>query len=142
MMAVGASLGRSGAGSLTMLETAQGVIAARTELMAAAIASPMTADHAELARMAPEKIEAFSRAGLAASSVWLEFGSAWLRYGQDMTAMWMRGRVPTTAETTLMARRWGNLMLGSVETAARLGAVSLAPLQKQVRANARRLRLR
>lgn len=105
MIAAGASLGRSGAGSLTMLETAQGVIAARTELMAAAIASPLTADHAELAQMAPEKIEAFSRAGFAASSVWLEFGSAWLRYGQDMTAIWMRGRVPTTAETTLMATR-------------------------------------
>lgn len=40
------------------------IISARVALMGAAATDPMGADHAELGRMVPEKVEAFSAAGM------------------------------------------------------------------------------
>jgi hypothetical protein len=125
-----------------MLGASQGVIAARTEIMAAAVASPLTADYRELARMAPEKIEAFSQAGSAASGVFIDQGAAWTRYGLDVMLLMLRGRAPTASEAAGLFGRWTDLMIGSAEASARLVSVTLAPLQKQVRANARRLNAR
>lgn len=139
MVAAAASVSGPGSDTAAMLGASQGVIAARTEIMAAAVASPLTADYRELARMAREKIEAFSRAGSAASGVFIDQGAAWIQYGQDVMLFMLRGRAPTASEAAGLFGRWTGLMIGSAEASARLASVTLAPLQKQVRANARRL---
>lgn len=133
------SMSATGRSAAAMLGASQGIIAARTAMLAAAAASPFTADKSELARIAPEKIEAFSRAGSAASAVLIGEGAAWMRYGQDVTRLMLRGRAPTAGEAAGLLGRWTGLMVGSVEAGARLASATLAPLQKQVRVNARRL---
>lgn len=142
MVAAATSVSGTGRDAAAMLGASQGVIAARTEIMAAAVASPLTADYRELARMAPEKIEAFAKAGSAASGVLIDQGAAWMQYGRDITLLMLRGRTPTASEAAGLFGRWTGLMIGSVEASARLASVTLAPLQKQVRANARRLNAR
>lgn len=122
-----------------MLCASQDIIAARAAIMTTAAARPLTVDNRELARIVPEKIEAFSRAGSAASAVLLGQGAAWIRYGQDVTHLMLRGRPPTARETAGLHGRWIGLMVGSVEAGARLASVTLAPLQRQVGINARRL---
>src|SRR5512147_38118 len=57
---VGATIVKSGELGLA----AANVIGRRTALGFADMADPSTADHAEFARMVPEKVEAFSAAGL------------------------------------------------------------------------------
>lgn len=60
------SLATRTAGSNSDLAIASGqVIAKRVALGVAAAVNPMAADHAEFARMIPEKVEAFSAAGMA-----------------------------------------------------------------------------
>jgi hypothetical protein len=66
---------RQNANSGSELASAAGqIIAKRVALGVAAIIDPMRADHAELGRMVPEKIEAFSAAGIILRSM-----SHWFR---------------------------------------------------------------
>lgn len=121
------------------LDEAGRVIAARTAIMGQAMATPWSADYGELARMLPEKIEAFARAGHALAAIWGSNQSLWVGHWQHLGAMTMRGRPPTIPEMADLGERTALLMLRSVEASARLGAAGLAPLRTRVRANVRRL---
>lgn len=125
-----------------MLATAQGVMAARGAIMAAAATSPLKADYAELGRMVPEKVAAFTSASCAITTILWETGAAWMRYGQQLGGMAMRWHSPTDDEGLRLAARWTGLMLTSVEASARLGTSVLAPYRSQVKANAHRLQVR
>jgi hypothetical protein len=123
-----------------MLGTANSVVAARSEILCAAVALPPAGDYAEIGRMVPEKLEAFSSANAAAGTVYWDMGTAWLRYYQRLGGAAFRGRAPTTAEATSLVEGWTSLMIRTFEASARLGAVSLAPVRRQVNRNAARLK--
>lgn len=128
---------------LRMAETmgaANDVVAARTALIGSAMRSPLTGDHRELARMVPEKVEAFSSVGSAGVSAWWAAQSAWADEMQHLGAIAMRGRAPTPGEWTALASRMARVGLESVEAVARLGSASIAPVHRKATANARRLK--
>lgn len=138
--AAGASLQSTSLRAAATMGGASDVVSARSLLIGEAMGSPWTADHDdELARMIPEKVEAASRAGLAAAKIWLDSQSAWLAHMQHLGAMAMRGRAPTLPELIELGERGATLTLRSVEATAKIGAASLAPFSRQVAANVRRL---
>jgi hypothetical protein len=129
--------------SLRAVETvgaANAVIGARSTIIDAAMRSPLTGDHAELARMVPEKVEAFSRAGSAAVTAWWAAQSVWMEHMQHVGSMALRGRPPTIAEVADLGSRVNALALESIEAAAGLGSSMLAPVHREATSNARRLK--
>jgi len=140
LLAAGTSMTDTSMRAVETLTAAQEVIAARSVIIKAAADSPLTGDVAELGRMLPEKVEAFSRTGSATVAAWSEAQSAWVRHMQHLGAMMMRGRPPTPGELADLGARTAALTLGSIEATARLGATSLAPVHRKATANARRLK--
>ncbi|MBO9711765.1 hypothetical protein [Sphingomonas sp.] len=118
------------------LGAAPGVIRARTGMMRA---DASRAERAELARMAPEKLDAFSRSAVAAASEWVKMQSAFLAEAQQLYAQSLRGRPPTPAELAALSARQGAYLLGVMEASARLGSAALAPVHRTATRNARRL---
>ena len=138
-LAAGSLMRSTGQGAAETLDGANQVIAARAAIMGKAMVTPWTANYGELARMLPEKVEAFTRAGSAVAAVWEHNHSLWRRHMEHLGMMTMRGRAPTFAEVADLGERTALLMLRSVETTAKLGSAGLAPLRTQVRRNVRRL---
>jgi hypothetical protein len=118
------------------------VVRKRSDIIETALRTPLLADHAELARMVPEKVAAFGLAGAAMSAELVSMQAAWIGEMQNLWTMALRGRAPTLAEMSALATRSSAYAVRSTERAARLGEVGLAPIHKQVTANARRLRKR
>jgi len=141
------------AGSSNDLAIAAGqVIAKRVALGVAAAVNPMAADHAEFARMVPEKMEAFSAAGMAMIEHSGEVGHRISHFASN--------EMMTTARATFemakcydplsmleaqgrFVREWwertaANAMtLGMMVLSAQ--AATLTPLQRTVAANTERL---
>lgn len=140
LAAAGASMTRTGMRLFETLGAANAVIAARMPIIDAAIRSPLTGDHAELALMVPEKVEAFSRAGSAAVAAWWKAQSLWMGHMQHLGGMAMRGHPPTVADITDASIKMAALAMDNVEAMARLGSTTLAPVHRKAVANARRLR--
>ena len=125
-----------------IVETAQAsreVIAARTDDMREAVTSPLTADYAELTRMVPEKVAAFSMAHTAAVDAWFAIQAEHIAQVQRVGAMMLRGRPPTLNELNILSSQSGEYALRVFEQGARGGRNALAPLKKTAGANARRL---
>ena len=139
ILAAGASMHTTGVRAAETFGGANKVVAARGAIIGEAMQSPWTADHAELGRMIPEKIDTLSRAGSAAATIWWDSQTAWVKHFQHLGTMAMRGRLPTAAEIGDLGERSATLMLQSIEATARLGAASLAPIHRQVATNVRRL---
>jgi hypothetical protein len=116
------------------------VITARSAIIGAALHSPITANRAELGRMVPKKMEAFSRAGSVMVSAWREGQTAWMGHMQHLGAMATRGRPSSLAELAKLGSRTATLTLESMEAGSKLGSDSLAPLHRGAVSNARRLR--
>lgn len=133
------SMGRTGMQAAETLTAAQKVVAVRAPMINAALLSPLTGNHAELSKMVPEKVEAFSRAGSAViDALWASHGT-WMDHMLHLGAMASRGRVPTLAEVSNLGERTAALALEAVEASVRLGAATLAPVHGKATANARRL---
>ena len=139
MLAAGASMRTTSVRAAETFGGANKVVAARGAIIGEAMRSPWTADHAELGRMIPEKIDTLSRAGSAAATIWWDSQTAWVKHFQHLGTMATRGRLPTAAELGDLGERSATLMLQSIEATARLGAASLAPIHRQVATNVRRL---
>ena len=139
MLAAGASMRTTSVRAAETFGGANKVVAARGAIIGEAIQSPWTADHAELGRIIPEKIDTLSRAGSAAAAIWWDSQTAWMKHFQYLGTMAMRGRLPTVAEIGDLGERSTTLMLQSIEATARIGAASLAPVHRQVATNVRRL---
>lgn len=118
------------------------VIEKRTATMRAALADPLTADQAELGRMVPEKITAFSHAGEALASGMLAWNRAVLTEAQHLGMITSRGRAPTLGEWLELAARAAEFTVAASERTARVGADALTPVHAIATANARRLRRR
>jgi len=139
LIASGWTMGQTGRRTLETLEAAQQVIAARTPIINAALSSPLTGDYGELAKMVPEKVEAFSRAGAATLSAWATAQSAWINHMQYMRTVAMRGRPPTAAELVDLTQRMSAFSLQTIEASTNMAAAALAPIHGTVTANAQRL---
>ena len=138
MMAAGVSIAETGMRLGETLGASNEVIGTRSDMIGRAMHS--RSDHAELARMVPEKLEAFAKSGTAAFDIWSTMGAAWLRETQHLTTMAMRGRLPTATELTALAGRTAAYSIGAVEAGAALGEKALAPVHRAATGNARRLR--
>lgn len=123
-----------------MMSASGEVVSRRADMMQAALRSPLDADHAELARMVPEKIEAFAQAGGAIVSGWWAMQAAMMAEAQHAGAMMMRGRIPSPLEASALMARNAGFLIGSVERASRVSAAALAPVHAKATANARRLK--
>jgi hypothetical protein len=139
MLAAGASMRTTSVRAAETFGGANKVVAARGAIIGEALQSPWTADHAELGRIIPEKIDTLSRAGSAAATIWWDSQTAWMKHFQHLGTMAMRGRLPTPPEIGDLGERSATLMLQSIEATARIGAASLAPVHRQVATNVRRL---
>jgi hypothetical protein len=137
-------------GEMTL--AASSVIGTRTALAAAALREPHRADHAELARMGPEKIAAFGEAGAAiAMEMWqlqrdtLAFIAAQV---QGATCMALSlSTAPTLlhaidAQSSYVAETLDRAAHESATIAGRalnIAAIGAAPIHRRATANARRL---
>lgn len=133
-------LSRLGLNASATITASQDVIARRTDIMAAAVRSPLTADYAEMARMMPEKVAAFSKSGAAMISELWSMQAASMAEGQHLAALMMRGRPLTLSELTALSGRSLDHGVRTVERAARLGSRGLVPVHAAATANARRLK--
>lgn len=140
MMAASLDLARTGMRTGETIAATFDVLAARGEVIGAAMRSPATADHAELAMMVPEKVAALSLSGAAVMTQLVAMQTAMLAEATHLGAMAMRGRPPTVAEMTELSVRGTNYMLRSIEQTSTLAADALAPIHARVTGNARRLR--
>ena len=120
----------------TMTQDSAYVIDRRTRLMADALRDPMAGDYAELSRMMPEKVEAFSKAGLAGLQA---MGAA----QADHVALWQttmrlaaQGHWLSPADALLFGRQSARASKRAAGASGRM----IAPLHKGATANARRLR--
>jgi hypothetical protein len=112
------------------------VIEHRTGLMKAAAADPMRGDYRELARMLPEKMAAFSEAGMKLGQGWLATQADMAAQFQQLGVAMMRGRPPSASELQAIHAK-------GARTASRALAAAgeaLAPIHKAATGNARRLK--
>jgi hypothetical protein len=124
--------------ALALQETASAsgaVIRHRRATIDAAIRNPAGADLAELGRMVPEKLAAFSDAGGSLLRDCLALQSDCLAQMQDLSLLALAGRVPSAAAMERVSRRGARIMTRA--TAA--GGRALAPIHKTATANDRRL---
>ena len=116
------------------------VIGARTEMMRAATASPLTGDYAELSRMVPEKVAAFSRSAEIIARDTMAMHSAWVGQMQRLGVMMLAGRMPNAGEVSALASQSANYAVGVMTAGARMGKGALAPVHRTATGNARRLK--
>lgn len=128
------------------------IIARRVILGIAAALDPMRADHAEFARMMPEKMEAFSAAGMIMLEQSNQFGWECSRIASDEVMTTARATLAMTNCTTpmAMAEAQGQFALAWLNRATSnffamgmlaLGAqqAAMVPIQQTVAANTERL---
>lgn len=117
-------------------DATQAVLRHRGCVIEDAMRSPATADMAELSRMVPEKMLAFSRAGQSLADDWWAMQSDWIAQCQDLGAMAFAGRAPNAATVERMGKRGAKIAARMVESGGR----ALAPIHASVTANQRRLK--
>jgi hypothetical protein len=141
------------AGSGNDLAIAAGqVIAKRVALGVAAAVNPMTADHAEFARMVPEKVEAFSAAGMAMFEHSGEVGNRISHFASHemMTTAWATFEMANCFDPLSMleaqgrfVREWWERATANVMTLGMMAlsaqAATLSPIRLAVAANTERL---
>jgi ABC-type taurine transport system substrate-binding protein len=116
------------------------VIKVRTEMMRAATTAPLTGDYAELSRMVPEKVAAFSRSAEVIARDTIAMHSAWVGQMQRVGMMVLAGRMPSAGEVTTLANQSVNYAIGAMTAGATMGKRALAPVHRTATDNARRLK--
>ena len=140
MMDATLELSRAGQRVSETLTASHHVIGVRSDMIRTALESPLDANYTELARMVPEKVEAFSKAGSAIATEWWAMQADMLTQAQQFGAMVMKGRAPTAAELRTMTAR--NIVHGTraVERSVALTAGAVKPVHARATSNARRLK--
>lgn len=123
--------------AMEMAVATQSVLAARTGMIWAAMLDPAGADHAELGRMAPEKFDAFSKAGAAMAKDFMAMQTTALAQMQAQVAGTLAGRW-TPGDFTALSLTAANF----ANQAAGAPGRALSPVHARVTGNARRLRTR
>ncbi|MES2058745.1 MAG: hypothetical protein V4564_22595 [Pseudomonadota bacterium] len=140
LTSIWADLSRTGLRTMETLAASNSVVERRAGMIDAAIRNPLAGDYAELSRMIPEKVDAFSKSGMAMANEWWSMQAALLTEMQAFWGIALRGRTPTLGEMNAAGSRATSYALSTAERGANLGAVGLAPIHKQATANARRLK--
>lgn len=142
MMDAALELSRTGQKASETFAASHTVIDARSALIRGAMAEPLAADYAELARMVPEKVEAFSRAGSAVVTQWWAMQADMMTQAQKLAALSLKGRAPTAAEMNALATL--NIAHGArlIERSVALSAGAVKPVHARATSNARRLKRR
>ena len=117
------------------LQASNTVIDARTGMMQDAARSPMTGNYAELSRMVPEKVEAFSQGAMAALPAMMAMQNQMLANWQQMMRIGMSGRLPSARQVEAMAKSGAKVMAQGADA----GSKALAPVHRTATGNARRL---
>ena len=139
VLAASNEFGRTGRQMTETLLAAQRVIDRRTHIMRAAARSPLDADYFELARMVPEKVEAFSKALSAMANEWWAMQAAIAEETAHLARVMLRGRPPTPDEWMTLSSRTLAHALSMLEHSVALGANAVAPIHARATANDRRL---
>lgn len=139
LMSAGFDAVRTGQRIAETMVASNAVIGARGNLAADACRSPLTADVAELGRMVPEKVEAFSRAGVAIATECWAMQTAFLAEAQRLGAIAMRGGPSSAAELAAFQSRGMGHALRTVERSVALAGGAIAPVHAKATSNARRL---
>jgi hypothetical protein len=105
--------------------------------MGAAARNPLTADYAELARMVPEKVEAFSRAGAALMKDVETLQTQAGAQVRHVTAVMTSGKLPTFSDMFTLTARWASMSQRATSAAGR----ALLPVHAAATSNAKRLRV-
>jgi hypothetical protein len=113
------------------------VVGFRGPLIARASVAPWAADHAELGRMVPEKIAAFSSAAAALSLAVGLAQQAAAAHAAAMAMAWAAG--PTPHGMLDLLGRVGSYNAVSMDRAVRTASEVLSPIHLAVTANATRL---
>jgi hypothetical protein len=137
MMSAGLDMQSTWLRGFETMEASRLVIDARTDMMRKV---PAPGDLAELARMVPEKVEAFSRSAQAVTRDTMAMHNAWAAQMQRIGMMMLGGRIPTITETAKLAEQSMDYALGAMTASARLGKGALAPVHRTATGNARRLK--
>lgn len=135
--------GSVGATNDRLSETAtasQAVIASRSATIGEAMRTPLRGDYAELGRMVPEKVAAFSESSSAGMNALWTLQAGYVAQAQEIGALWLRGRPPTLFELADLSERSSMHALHALETGARMSHEVVAPLHKAATGNAKRLR--
>lgn len=140
VMASWQSIGTSGRRVADTASASRRVIEARSAIIGEAMRSPVTADHAELMRMVPEKIAAFSRAGEAVLQASVQIQADCWRFAQQAGMAAIGGRPPSPADWFALSPRSADYALRVFEAGARASAGAIAPVHRTATANARRLK--
>ncbi|MFG1244259.1 hypothetical protein [Xanthobacter versatilis] len=140
MIAASLQLAQVGQTVSETLVASHEVIGVRSGMIRTALESPLDADYAELGRMVPEKIEAFSKAGSTIAAGWWAMQAGMLSQTRELATMALKGRPPTAAELRVMAAR--NIAHGTraLQHSVALGARTLKPVHARATSNARRLK--
>jgi hypothetical protein len=117
------------------LQASQSVVDRRAKTIDSAMRDPLGADYAELARMGPEKVAAFTAAGASAFADVQALQADAFAACRQMFGLAMAGRLPSAAEMTAIVSRSSRMM----ERAAGAGGKALAPVHRAATGNARRL---
>lgn len=135
MLRDGAAITRTGFQLAETMQASHAVIDQRSRTIASACRDPLSADYAELGRMVPEKVAAFSQAGAAALDDFHAIQNETLAHWQQLMSIGLRGRLPTGAEMAAMTARSARVATRGAAAAGK----ALAPIHRTATANARRL---
>jgi hypothetical protein len=135
----GLSLAEVNLKAAEMAAAASAVIGYRMGLIAAAGQNPLAADHAELGRMIPEKVAAFSAAGLAAMEAYWSLQRDLANYMSHVGRMMTAGRLPLPSELAELAERTSIDAARLAGSGVEAASVAIAPLHRKATSNARRL---
>lgn len=136
MMKAGAAAADAGVKLAETMAASADVVQSRSRTIAEACRDPIGGDHRELARMMPEKVEAFGAAGRIAFAEFSALQSAAFADWQRMAVLAMSGRAPSADELAGMASRSSRL----TERASKAAGKALAPIHRSATGNARRLK--
>lgn len=136
MWTSGLGLAEAGWKTGEMMRASADVIGSRCQSIAEAALNPLTGDYAELGRMVPEKLDAFSRSGWAALRNLETMNVAAAANMAQVGRIAAAGRLPTRAEAQRIATRSSRMMACASAAAGK----TLAPIHKRATSNARRLK--
>lgn len=129
------AMARTGIQMAETLQASQQVIDRRTRKMADATRDPWRGDYGELGRMVPEKMSAFSKAGLSAFDDMQAIGSAAIANWQQMMGLMLDQRGISMTDMATMSKR----ATGMAERAGAAPGKALKPIHSTATGNARRL---
>ena len=139
LMRAAVGMAETGARFSEMMLASHHVIGKRVDLIHAAAQSPLDGDYAELNRMVPEKLAAFSQAGAVLANQWREAQVELFDQWRDMVMLMTPG-LPSPGRLRGYGERSAERATRAMARSMKAGGLALAPVHKAATANSRRLK--